>query len=61
MGSRRLLGYRDAVRLLGGDPPVLAALDRALGGALSLATGGVSDTVLNVFDVQGRILRLAAT
>jgi hypothetical protein len=28
MRSRRLLGYRDAVRLLGGDPPVLAALDR---------------------------------
>ncbi|BCL29735.1 NACHT domain-containing protein [Streptomyces aurantiacus] len=59
MVARRLLSYRDAVVLLGGDPPALAALDRALGGALSLATGGASDTVLNLFDAQGRILRLS--
>lgn len=55
---RRGLGYRDAVRLLGGDPPLLAALDRAGGAALSLATGGLSDTVLGVFNAQARILRL---
>lgn len=54
----RALGYRDAVVLLGGDPPVVAALDRALGGALKAATGGWSDTVLSVFDAQGRIVRL---
>ena len=55
---RRGLGYRDAVRLLGGDPPLLTALDRASGAALSIATGGLSDTVLGVFNAQGRILRL---
>ena len=55
---RKALGYRDAVMLLGGDPPALAALDRALAGALSVATGGVSGAVLNVFDAQGRIIRL---
>ena len=55
---RKGLGYRDAVTLLGGDTPALAALDRALAGALSVATGGVSNAVLNVFDAQGRIIRL---
>ena len=54
----RALAYRDALRLLGGDPPALAALDRALGGALALATGGVSDMVLSVVDAQGRVIRL---
>ena len=54
----RALGYRDAVRLLGGDPPALVALDRALGGALALATGGVSDMALSIFDAQGRVIRL---
>ncbi|WP_143672305.1 NACHT domain-containing protein [Streptomyces sp. OK228] len=51
-----MLNYRDAVALLGGDSQALTAADRALGGILSLATGGVSDTVLSVFD--GRLLRL---
>jgi hypothetical protein len=55
---RKALGYRDAVVLLGGNPPALAALDRALGGALSVATGGVSGAVLSLFDAQGRIIRL---
>jgi CheY-like chemotaxis protein len=52
------LGYRDAVVLLGMDPPAVAALDRALGGALSLATGGASDKVLSIVDAQGRIVGL---
>ncbi len=54
----RTLSYRDAVVLLGGDPPAVAALDRMLGGALSLATGGVSGTVLSIFDAQPRIIGL---
>lgn len=54
----RTLSYRDAVVLLGGDPPAVVALDRAFGGALSLATGGVSNTVLSIFDAQGRIIGL---
>ncbi|MFD5030344.1 NACHT domain-containing protein [Streptomyces sp. NPDC058405] len=57
-GRRRLLSFSDAVAVLGGDGAALAAADQALGGALSMATGGVSDTVLSVFDAQGRLLRL---
>ncbi|MEU3599055.1 hypothetical protein ABZ714_10040 [Streptomyces sp. NPDC006798] len=58
MRGRRQLNYRDAVAILTGDGAGLAAADRALGGALSVATGGVSDAVLNLLDVQGRVLRL---
>lgn len=58
MRGRQLLSYSDAVAILTGDSQALAAADRALGGALSMATGGVSDAVLSVFDAQGRILRL---
>jgi hypothetical protein len=50
--------YKDAVVMLGGDPPALAALDRVLAGALGLVTGGVSDVVLSVFDAQPRIVLL---
>jgi hypothetical protein len=52
------VSYRDAVVLLGGDPPALAALDRVLAGALSLGTGGVSDVAFSVFDGQPRIVLL---
>ncbi|WP_225846998.1 NACHT domain-containing NTPase [Streptomyces sp. HPF1205] len=58
MAARRLIGYGDALVLLGGDPAGLAALDEALGSALGLATGGASETVLNLVGAQGRILRL---
>jgi hypothetical protein len=54
----RTLSYRDAVVLLGGDPPAMAALDRALGGALSIATGGASDAAMSLVDAQGGIVRL---
>lgn len=54
---RRRLGYRDAVVLLGGDLPGLAALDRVLAAGLSLATGGLSATVLSAFTADGRIIR----
>jgi hypothetical protein len=55
---RRALGYRDAVVALGGDPAILAGLDRALAAALSVATGGLSTNILSIFDNQGRIIRL---
>ncbi|WP_051852858.1 NACHT domain-containing protein [Streptomyces aureocirculatus] len=58
MGRRKLLSFGDALVLLGGDPPAMAALDRALGGALNLATGGLSSGVLGMFDARGRILGL---
>ncbi|MER7345761.1 hypothetical protein ABT390_10170 [Streptomyces aurantiacus] len=58
MTPRRLLSFGDALALLGGDPPAVAALDRALGGALNLATGGLSGSVLGMFDARGRVLGL---
>ncbi|MFD9883051.1 hypothetical protein ACFWZT_16535 [Streptomyces alboflavus] len=58
MTPRRLLSFGDALKLLGGDPPAVAALDRALGGALNLATGGLSGGVLGMFDARGRVLGL---
>ncbi|MFD3514579.1 NACHT domain-containing protein [Streptomyces sp. NPDC058657] len=57
MRGRRLLSYRDAVAVLGGDSEALATADRALGGALSVATGGTSDAVLGLLGAQGRLLR----
>ncbi|GHC67241.1 hypothetical protein GCM10010349_40000 [Streptomyces flavofungini] len=53
-----MLSFGDALKLLGGDPPAVAALDRALGGALNLATGGLSGGVLGMFDARGRVLGL---
>ncbi|MFD0267276.1 hypothetical protein ACFVGY_11850 [Streptomyces sp. NPDC127106] len=58
MGVRRLLSLSDALVLLGGDPPAVAALDRALGGALNAATGGVGDGLLRVADARGRVVGL---
>ena len=55
---RRRLGYRDAVVVLGGDPQALSALDRALAAALSLATGGLSGTVLGALNADGRVIRM---
>ncbi|MEN8654534.1 hypothetical protein ABCR94_29030 [Streptomyces sp. 21So2-11] len=55
---RQLLSYSDAVAILGGDSAGLAAADQALGGALSMATGGASDALLNLANAQGRVLRL---
>ncbi|MFG3510829.1 hypothetical protein ACGF5F_35615 [Streptomyces sp. NPDC047821] len=58
MGVRRLLSFSDALALLGGDPPAVAALDRALGGALSVATGGASDGLVRIADARGSVLAL---
>ncbi|WP_050791407.1 NACHT N-terminal helical domain 7-containing protein [Streptomyces pristinaespiralis] len=58
MRVRRLLSFSDALVLLGGDPPAVAALDRALGGALNLATGGVGDGLLRIADARGSVLGL---
>ncbi|MEU0735164.1 NACHT N-terminal helical domain 7-containing protein, partial [Streptomyces lavendulocolor] len=58
MGVRRLLSFSDALTLLGGDPPAVAALDRALGGALNVATGGVGDGLVRIADARGSVLAL---
>jgi hypothetical protein len=52
------LSYRDAVVVLGGDPPAVEMADKALSGALSLVTGGVSNVVLGFFDAQPRLIGL---
>lgn len=49
---RRTINYIDAVVLLGGNSPAVAALDRALGGALLVATGGGSELVANLLDAR---------
>ncbi|MER6912100.1 hypothetical protein ABT354_10545 [Streptomyces sp. NPDC000594] len=58
MRGRRLIDYRDAVAILTGDGTGITVADRALDGALTLATGGISDAVLTLFDARGRILRI---
>ncbi|MFJ5304923.1 NACHT domain-containing protein [Streptomyces sp. NPDC088350] len=58
MGAHRALTFSDALVLLGAEPPRLAALDRVLGGALNLATGGLSGTVVGMADARGRVLGL---
>lgn len=42
--------------LLGSDPPAVAVLDRALGGALSIGTGGVGDGLVRIADARGSVL-----
>lgn len=58
VGVRRQLSFTDALVLLGGDPPAVAALDRALGGALNAATGGVGDGLVRIADARGSVLAL---
>ncbi|WAZ18993.1 ATP-binding protein [Streptomyces cinnabarinus] len=53
------LGYGDAVRLLGGSGPVLAALDRVVGGALFSAAGPAPDLVLGLFDAKAELAELS--
>nr|WP_239091670.1 hypothetical protein [Streptomyces sp. SID14478] len=53
-----MLSFADALELLGVESPRIAALDRALGGALNLATGGASGTVLGMMSERGRIVGL---
>lgn len=52
----KYLTYGDAVKLLGGEDPAVAAIDRTLGGALALASGGVSEQLINAFDAKRGIV-----
>lgn len=58
VGVRRLLSFSDALTLLGSDPPAVAALDRALGGALNIATGGVGEGLVRIANARGSVLAL---
>jgi hypothetical protein len=54
-----MVGYADAVKLLGGGSPLVKALDRALGGLLLAATGGGSELAISLFDGKTEAVRLA--
>ena len=56
----RALCYADAVKLLGGDSPLVRTLDRLTGGLLLMATGGGSELALSLFDARGELARLSA-
>lgn len=58
MALRRQLSFGDALTILGDDPQAVQRLDRALGGALNLATGGAVGAVLDLVDARGRIIGL---
>ncbi|WP_426503493.1 NACHT domain-containing protein [Dactylosporangium sp. McL0621] len=58
MALRRKMTYAEAVALLGGDSPAVAAFDRALGGLLLVATAGGSELALGLFDAKGEGIRL---
>ncbi|MDI6098748.1 hypothetical protein QLQ12_09065 [Actinoplanes sp. NEAU-A12] len=54
----KVVGYADAVELLGGGSPLVKALDRALGGLLLAATGGGSQLAISLFDSKAEAVRL---
>ena len=56
----RGLSYADAVKLLGGaDRRLIAAFNQLTGGALSAATGGTVELLINLFDVKGELADLS--
>ncbi|MEO3781901.1 hypothetical protein ABGB12_01115 [Actinocorallia sp. B10E7] len=55
----RKLSYADAVKLLGGESRVVAALDRLTGGLLLAATGVGGEFVLSLFDARSELARLS--
>ncbi|BEL04343.1 hypothetical protein Q0Z83_025340 [Actinoplanes sichuanensis] len=54
----KVVGYADAVELLGGGSPLVKSLDRALGGLLLAATGGGSELAISLFDGKAEAVRL---
>ncbi|KUL33376.1 hypothetical protein ADL15_17960 [Actinoplanes awajinensis subsp. mycoplanecinus] len=58
-GMARLLGYLDAVRLLGGqDSKLVSAVEKIVGGALLVATPA-APVLLGLFDAKGELVRLS--
>ncbi|WP_438817431.1 NACHT domain-containing protein [Streptomyces fildesensis] len=55
----RPLRYADAVRLLGGSGPVAAALEGAVGEALTITAGPVPGLVLGLFGAESQIISLS--
>ncbi|MEU4236637.1 hypothetical protein [Actinoplanes sp. NPDC026619] len=57
----RSLSYADAVRILGGQSQLLAAVNRAAGGFLLAATAGGSGLAMSLFDPKSELLRSTRT
>jgi hypothetical protein len=56
---RRTYSYNEAVQILGGrEHPVIAAMDKVLGGALLVGSAGLW-TVLDLFDAKPDFVRLS--
>ncbi|MGW6442495.1 NACHT domain-containing protein [Lentzea sp. NPDC055074] len=56
---RKTYSYNEAVKILGGrDHPIIAAMDKVLGGALLAASAGMWE-VLSLFDAKPDFLRLS--
>ena len=53
-----VVGYADAVKLLGGGSPLVKVLDRAFSGVLLAATGGGSELAISLFDGKAEAVRL---
>ncbi|MEV6957278.1 ATP-binding protein [Streptomyces sp. NPDC051183] len=53
------LRYADAVRLLGGNGPVVDALDRAVGGALTTAVGPAPELLLSLVGADAQLAQLS--
>jgi hypothetical protein len=57
----RTLSYADAVRLLGGTgSEIVDRLDRLLGGALLVLTGGGSELAVSLFDAKSELVGLSS-
>ncbi|MEV4575306.1 hypothetical protein AB0K16_18830 [Nonomuraea jabiensis] len=55
------LSYADAAKLVGGESPVLEALNKATGGLLLTATAGGSELAVSLFDAKGELARLSTS
>ncbi|WP_182884180.1 NACHT domain-containing protein [Microbispora sp. H10885] len=56
---RKVISYRDAVKLLGGDGPIAKALEAVFLGTVGVATAGGSDLALGLIDAKLEIIRLS--
>ena len=55
---RRTMRYSDAVSMLGGDSAAVTAIDRALGGALLVASGGTTTTLAGLLGARQEVMRV---
>jgi hypothetical protein len=58
MARGRALGYEDAVKLLGDESRVVAALGKLAGAGLTLASAGGIDAALGLFELKDEVTSL---